>query len=189
MYPKRSPNMLRTIICDFYLTSSLLLGKTSQPSVVVKAMSKVLHKLLEGLFHMEATQSDEYLSSVISDLIYHWPLQFSPELGVAGAAAPFVKFAKTNNGQVTCVLYERMCKILLTSESQRDVLAISMLKELVIRLKDDFGRVGNLLNAALHPMLEYYCKSEDFAPVKKNIIEFLEEISTLSFVSENMEIS
>lgn len=189
IYTKRSPNLLKSLITDFFLTSALL-GKKAQPTVVTKAVVKIMHSLLGGLFQLESSANDEYLSSVISDLIFHWTPQFISELNVSGAVVPFIKFAKANyHNHLAEVLFDRFSKSLLSPQSQRDILAMKMLREVLTQAKGDSQLLNVLLKGSLLRVLEYYCKSEDFAPVKKSILDYLEEISTLNFIAENMEVS
>lgn len=191
MYPTRNtPNMLKSIICDFYLTSALL-GRKAQPPVVVKAMLQVMHLLLGALFQLESgSANDQYLSTVISNLILHWIPQFSTEFNVSTAVAPLLKFTKANiSSHRPQVLFERMCQVLLTNQLQRDVLAIKLLREIFTQNKDEMRVIKVLLNGCLLGVLEYYCKIEDSATVKTGILGFLEEISTANFLMENGEIS
>lgn len=185
---KRPPIMLKMIISDFYLTSALL-GKKAQPQAVLKAVVKVMHSLWAGLFHLE-TPSDDYIQNVISDLILHWTPQFANEFNTNGAVLPFIKFTRANmNTHLPSVLLERLCKVLLSSYLQRDMLAMKLLKEFLGQSKEDPRMLKILLSGCLLRVLEYHCKCEDFAPVKKLIMEFLEEISTLNFINENAELS
>lgn len=190
MYPKRNQNLLKTIISDFYLTSSLM-AKKAQPTVVTKAMLKVMHNLLGALFQLlESSNNDEHLSSVISDLIFHWTPQFSTEFNVPGAVLPYLKFTRNNlNTHLPITLFDRLCQVMLTSQQQRDVLALKLFREALSQSKEDARVVKVLLNGTLTRVLEYYCKCEDFAPVKKSILDYLEDISTLNFVAENPETS
>lgn len=185
MYPKRSPNLLKAIIGDFYLTTSLL-GNKAQPGVVVRAMLKVMHSLLGGLYQLER---DEYLSLVISDLILHWTPQFVTEFNAAGAVLPFMKFTKSHlNSNLPEMMYESACKVLLTPHLQRDVLAVRLFREVLSQSKNDARMVRVLLSGCLLRCLEYYCKCEDFAPVKKGIVEFLDEVAMINFLEENAEL-
>lgn len=189
MYGKRSSNMFKSLISDFYLTSALL-GRKAQPAVVVKAMASIMHTLLGGIFKLQAAAGDEYLNSVISDLILHWTPQFSSELNVPGAVAPYIKFTRSNLGsEFPGALLGRMSKTLLTPNLQRDVLAVRLFREMLSQIKGDTQLVKILFLGTLPRVLEYYCKCEDFAPVKKSILEFLENISTLTFLAENIELS
>lgn len=182
--------MLKTLIGDFYLTSALL-GKKAQPTVVIKAMLKVLHSLLGGLFQLETPSSDDpYLKSVISDLIFHWTPQFSTDFNVPGAVLPFLKFTRANlNTPLAGLLFERLCSVLFTTQAQRDVLAVKLLREILGQCKEDTRIVKMLLSGTLGKVLEYYCRCEDFAPVKKGILDYLEDISTLNFIAESPELS
>lgn len=189
MYSKKTPNNpLKTLINDFYLTSSLL-GKKAQPPVVVKAMVKVMHSLLGGLFQLE-THADEYLNSVISDLIFHWTPQFLTEYNVNGAVLPFLKFTRANlNTHLPGLLFERLCQVMLTNQLQRDILALKLLREILGQSKADSRVVTIWLNGCLLRLLEYYCKCEDFAPVKKSILDLLDDLSAMSCLKENAEMS
>lgn len=188
MYPtrQRATNMLKSTLNDFYLTSALL-GKKAQPPVVIKAMLKVMHSLLGGLFQLA---TDEYLDSVISDLIFHWIPQFTNEFNVSGAVLPFLKFTRSNvNTHLPVTLFERFCKVMLTNHLQRDALALRLLREVLNQSRVDVRVVQMLLEGSLSQLLEYYCKCEDFAPVKKLILDFLDDLATINFINENPDLS
>lgn len=190
MYGKRSFNMFKSLINDFYLTSALL-GRKAQPSVVIRAIAAIMHTLLGGIFKLiEAEAGDEYLNSVICDLIFHWTPQLTSELNAPWAVAPYLKFTRFKAGS-PCpgVLLDLMSKTLLTPNLQRDVLAVRLFREMLSQGKGDTQLVKILFLGTLPRILEYYCQCEDFAPVKKAILEYLENISTLSFLAENIELS
>lgn len=171
---KRPHNFFKCLISDFYLTTSLLSGhKQSVP--IIQAISKIFHIFAESM-HNLITEGDAYSHKTLCAFVLHWTPQLIEKFNTA-ASGPFVRILRNRKASLVNLVFGAISTNWLIPKSQKDMIAISLYKDILRQVQNDDGLIVLLLNQIFDVVCEHYCNIEEFAVVKRFIIELFEAIN------------